>query len=47
MEHVVLAVGKVFLMSGFTNIGWRDLDYSAIFDLAVSSNITFMMPATL
>ncbi|MBO3842283.1 MAG: type II toxin-antitoxin system VapC family toxin [Candidatus Brockarchaeota archaeon] len=41
LKRVVLAVGKVFLMNSFIKIGWRDLDYSAVFDLAVGNGITF------
>ncbi|MEM2050435.1 MAG: type II toxin-antitoxin system VapC family toxin [Thermoproteota archaeon] len=41
VKRVVSAVGKVFLMNSFVKISWRDLDYSAVFDLAVGNDITF------
>jgi len=41
VKLVASAVSKVFLMKSFIKISWMDLDYSAIFDLALGNNITF------
>jgi len=40
-KGLITTLTKVFLMDGFTVIGWRDLNHQAVLDLAVENNITF------
>jgi len=41
VERTALAIGKLLLVKGVIKVGWRDLGYSAILNLAVDNGITF------
>lgn len=41
VERAALAIGKLLLLKGVIKVGWRDLGYSAILNLAVDNGITF------
>ncbi|MEM0494455.1 MAG: type II toxin-antitoxin system VapC family toxin [Thermofilum sp.] len=41
VERTALAIGKLLLVKGIIKVGWRDLGYSAILNLAVDNGITF------
>jgi len=41
VERTALAIGKLLLVKGVIKVGWRDLGYSAILNLAVENGITF------